>query len=233
MEDEEQKVGFGDEESIDRGDTTTRARNRTMMLTPEMAVEVRSRLGTSEKLPMGGGGGDDWSRVPDFGREDPNTSYREHEERSRGRAAAFPEADARGAYQGAARVAPDDDRVLYKSVTPLVGFLVSFDKDSNGKYLELRTGRLIVTSEAESAGNAIIIPHESVSPMHAVLRIVEGEPIQILDQLSEFGTKILRQGADKEEVLNGDKSTVVHGDRVFFGERAYHVCLVDRPQSND
>jgi hypothetical protein len=62
--------------------------------------------------------------------------------------------------------------------------------------------------------------------MHAILRIEMGRPIQLLDQLSEYGTRIIRAQSRREESLSGERATLNHGDVVVFGERKYHVCLV-------
>jgi hypothetical protein len=62
--------------------------------------------------------------------------------------------------------------------------------------------------------------------MHAILRITAAGEIQILDQLSEFGTRIRRFGSNEEEQLSGDKSSLEHGDVVKFGDRSFHLCVV-------
>jgi hypothetical protein len=120
----------------------------------------------------------------------------------------------------------DSEKMSWKQVTPLAGFLVTFDNDPNGSYLPLRTGRIIVTSESEGSGNVLLIPHETVSPQHAVMRVGGGSSVQVLDQLSESGTRIIRASDGAEELLSGEKATLHHGDIVFFGERKFHVCLI-------
>lgn len=108
----------------------------------------------------------------------------------------------------------------------LVGFLVSFDTDPRGAFFELREGRVIVTSESVGAAPCLVVADASVSPMHAIMKIVSGEPLHILDQLSEFGTRIWHSDSNREECLSGDKGLAGHGDVVYFGERKFHVCLV-------
>lgn len=108
----------------------------------------------------------------------------------------------------------------------LVGFLVSFDADPKGMFVELREGRMIVTSESVGAAPCLVIEDSSVSPMHAIMRISSGEPVYILDQLSEFGTRIIHADSGKDEALSGEKGVARHGDIVFFGEKKFHVCLV-------
>jgi len=123
--------------------------------------------------------------------------------------------------------ASGSEEAFWKNMTPIVGFLVSFDHNPMGAYVELRSGRLMVSSEREASGNCLVIHDSSVSPMHAIMRVSGGTSLQILDQLSENGTRIKRAGSDEEEMLSGEKSTLSHGDVVVFGERRFHVCLLN------
>ncbi len=116
--------------------------------------------------------------------------------------------------------------VEWRRRSRIVGFLVSFDSDVYGSYIELREGRLLVSTERHVSENCLVIAHSSVSPMHAILRIGGDGTILILDQLSEQGTRIKRGEDGKEESLLGDKSSLGHGDMVIFGECAYHVCIL-------
>lgn len=52
--------------------------------------------------------------------------------------------------------------------------------------------------------------------------------MQVLDQLSEFGTKVRRSGTGEVCHLSGDKSGLYHGDVLQIGNRSFHVCLVAR-----
>jgi hypothetical protein len=121
------------------------------------------------------------------------------------------------------------DLITWKSDTTLVGFLISYDNDKKGQYVELRTGRLMVTSEFESSGNCFVVRHPSVSPMHAIMRVGTSGSVQVLDQLSEHGTRIKHVGVEEEEFLSGEKGVVNHGDIVYFGDRAFYVCLITPP----
>ena len=123
------------------------------------------------------------------------------------------------------------ENAVWVKITPVVGFLVSFDNNSNGDIYELRSGRLVVTSDDNIHGqNYILINDETVSPCHAFLRITQDGEIQLLDQLSEYGTKIKRFGSDEEIELSGEKSTVEHGDLIMFGNRKFHVTLLAIPE---
>jgi hypothetical protein len=118
------------------------------------------------------------------------------------------------------------EHVELHKLSKLVGFLVSYESDKFGRYVELREGRLLVSSEGRASDNCLVIDDLSVSPMHAIMRISANGTIMILDQLSEHGTRIKRCASGKEESLLGDKSTLEHGDVVIFGECAYHVCIL-------
>jgi hypothetical protein len=108
----------------------------------------------------------------------------------------------------------------------LVGFLISFQENPHGSYVELHEGRLFVSCERGDVENCLIIAHPSVSSMHAILRISVDGSVLILDQLSEHGTRVRRFGSSDEQVLLGEKGTLEHGDVVIFGECAYHICIL-------
>ena len=121
---------------------------------------------------------------------------------------------------------PSRERVESQRISKLVGFLVTYQVDPLGEYIELREGRLLVSRTGGASDNCLVIADPSVSPMHAIMRISSDGTILILDQLSEHGTRIKRRASGKEETLLGDKSTLEHEDVVIFGECAYHVCIL-------
>lgn len=123
-------------------------------------------------------------------------------------------------------VATEGDYIDWVKESPLCGFLVSFDNNPNGDVYQLHTGRLIVTSEVAGTGSLLFLDDESVSSMHAIVRISNKGEIQVLDQLSEAGTKIERKDGEVLE-LSGDKSDLHHGDLLSFGDRSFKVCLID------
>lgn len=124
--------------------------------------------------------------------------------------------------------ANDKFSVVYSNSSELIGFLVLVEKDleAYSKYVELKKGRLIVTSIAPKGGDFLLINDDTVSPMHAVLRIADKNSIQILDQLSEQGSKVVKAKNGEVLELLGDKSTLEHGDLVSFGEFTLKVCLI-------
>lgn len=120
------------------------------------------------------------------------------------------------------------DLAVWLNDAPLLGFLVTYDKNRLGEVCSLRSGRMIVTSAPQSTGNYLLIDDSSVSPLHAIMRITASGEIQILDQLSESGTFIRRFGTEEEIELSGEKSFLEHGDVVRFGERTFHILMVVR-----
>ena len=72
----------------------------------------------------------------------------------------------------------------------------------------------------------MLIEDETVSPLHAILRTTKDNKIQIMDQLSEFGTAIIRAGTEEEIEVAGGLETVENGDTLRIGERRYSVILL-------
>ena len=216
-------------------ESSTRARNRTVMLTPEITGQVRARL-AQEMDP----GGDDFQPFNNMARGEaaarPNAgTFIPQGNQSEQVGSTYSPQKSGGAEAPAAgarkqlpppvsqQAAPG---AVWSKETPIVGFLVSFDGNQNGDVFELRSGRLIVSCEPASGGSYLVIEDPSVSPMHAILRISTTGEVQVLDQLSEFGTHIKRFGVEEEEHISGEKSTIEHGDVIKFGNRVFHVCIL-------
>ncbi|MCB0321454.1 MAG: FHA domain-containing protein [Bdellovibrionales bacterium] len=260
---EDEKNGMGHEDNSGESGSGSRARNRTVMLTPEITGEVRARLAqdmagsTSARVPglrkagqtgpvnapVTGGFSSPAPQEPRVEQFPPNP-FRPSET-SQGASQGFeddgfteqessPAPRAQNSSPAATQerviAAPKNSEkgVVYTKLSPVAGFLVSYDEDENGEIFELRMGRLIVTSEPPGAGNFLVLDDDSVSSMHAIVRVASFGEVQILDQLSEFGTRIVRGDSGEEEELSGDKSVLHHGDVVFFGERKFHLCLITR-----
>lgn len=219
-------------------DTSTRARNRTVMLTPEITGQVRKMLaqemGSNEPASSGQGGlraapaastyspaGSGSTHSGGFGGASSpgNQMFRESVHHSP------PPVHSHAVPQAAA---PQSVQRATAKNTPVIGFLVSFDNDANGEVSELRTGRWIISSEQTTSGNFIIVNDSSVSPLHAILRVSAAGEIQVLDQLSEHGTGVKKFGSDAEEELTGSMSSLDHGDLVRFGKRNFHVCVIQK-----
>ncbi|HMP27538.1 MAG TPA: FHA domain-containing protein [Oligoflexia bacterium] len=230
----------GKEQSL-TPNSATRARNRTVMLTPEVTGEVRAKLAreTEEQNAVKVADHDfvPYHQIAASSSEENLASKKTSSPISETEALQSSIAGDRNNAQEkshGSELGPVDleasAAVLLNSEkkSKLLGFLVAFDVNPNGEYFELRVGRIIVSSERAGAGVQLVIRHPSVSPMHAVLKIVDGGEVQVLDQLSEKGTKIVRVASGSEELLCGDKTTIGNGDKVYFGDREFFVCLINQ-----
>lgn len=223
-------------------ESASRARNRTVMLTPEMTNQVRSRFQQEESEPQVASIALPTPRDP-VGFETPrstNGAGHDHSPSSGGFTTP-PAANARVGYLDPAPapqprpiMAPppqankrSEDGVVWVKEAPVVGFLVSYDMNPMGSVFELRVGRLIVTNQP-SHENHLVLSDPSVSFNHAIIRVGQSGEIQVLDQLSEMGTSIKRFGAEESESLSGEKASVENGDILSFGKVSFHVCMVQR-----
>lgn len=224
----EKNVGEADISATEEGDNNlaSRARNRTVMLTPEITGEVRARLAQDLTEPEEEPSSAPSDVVSSYSPASDSTSepvpYVESAPRP-----PSPPAPPTAAPAPARTVSNiGGEGVYWSKLSPVIGFLVSYDVDENGTIFELRSGRLIVSNTTAGEGNCLVIHDETVSPMHAIIRVATDCTIQVLDQLSEFGTKIIRLGDETEEELSGEKSMLGHGDILMFGERSFHVCTI-------
>lgn len=197
-------------------ESAPRARNRTVMLTPEVTGEVRARLAQDLERP---------APPRSSGFETPQPSYGGTREP---RPAAVPGPAPQQPNPAPREAYSMKETIIWAKETPLVGMLVSYDENKNGQIFELRAGRLIVTSDSASTGSILFLNDKSVSPMHAIMRVSGSGEIQVLDQLSEYGTRIHRAATGEEQELSGDKCTLEHGDVVKFGDRSFCVCIINR-----
>lgn len=247
---------FEEATSQDSG-AAQRARNRTVMLTPDITGEVRARLAQDLSAPVHesfDATDDTPVRSAPRGQLLSAPSQPEYDTLSHQADAYTPPSydapsvapqppqyippnaapqgvriPAAASEQSNASVMPGNetgDRIVWTKKGKVVGFLTSFDRDENGEFFPLRVGRLIVTSEMAAKGNFLVIADSTVSPMHAILRVSQSGEVQVLDQLSEYGTKIKRLDAVDVEELSGDKGSLEHGDIIYFGERKFHVSIL-------
>ncbi len=289
----EEEVSMGDgADDKKKGVSSSRARNRTVMLTPEMTGQVRALLhkeqpsdvGTPDPLeellppmvdwdgaqsrPSGDGGtkvdnaphgepAPQFNRRPDSsaglfgnvaarqepGSFDPMTSVgggmqtrevptiQPHQPQTAPSAGSNPSFSVNPTPPSAAPVASAGaSRVWLTGKSKIVGMLVSYDNDPNGEVFPVRSGRWLITSRATDHGDYIIIDDETISPLHAIIRATKDGKLQVLDQLSEHGTGVIRAGEDEEIEIAGGLEPLHHGDTVRFGERYYLVSLV--PEAN-
>ncbi|MCB0346509.1 MAG: FHA domain-containing protein [Bdellovibrionales bacterium] len=235
--------------------TSSRARNRTVLLTPEITGQVRSMLGGGEGRERGGRdpladllppltGGDSEPRPSqmfqdssDYGSDihaDSGVTSVEEDRDPTGKMRLGAQTQVHSVQPkpapafsvnqtGAGRAAPRAQRAPQSKI---VGFLVSFDNNEFGEVFEIRAGRWLLTSRPTDHGEYILIDDETISPLHAIIRATRDGTVQILDQLSEFGTAVISAGSDEEKEVTGSLVGVDHGDVVRFGERRFVVCRV-------
>jgi hypothetical protein len=197
-------------------ESSSRARNRTVMLTPEITGQVRARIAQELEQGFSSPG----AKASSGGFEPVGNAGSTYAP------AGAPRAESGDFKPVAPAASTSKQGIAWAKETPIVGFLVSFDANPNGDVYELRSGRVMITSQAAPGSSCLVVKDDSVSPMHAIMRVSSGGEIQVLDQLSEFGTKIQRFGSTEEEQLSGDKGAVEHGDIIKFGNRKFHVCII-------
>lgn len=248
----------GEEEAATTG-TSSRARNRTVLLTPEITGQVRSMLGgggeparertardpLADLLPPLSGTESPSPRPskmfqesqPDYGSDLPSETGRAVEDdrdptgkmRLSGQTRVQnvqPQPAPSFSVKPAARQQAQSNVVARSPQSKIVGFLISFDHNKFGEVYEIRAGRWLLTSRPTDHGDYILIDDETISPLHAIIRATREGVVQILDQLSEYGTAVVSAGSTEEQEVTGSLVGVDHGDVVRFGERRFVVCMV-------
>ncbi|MCS6961878.1 MAG: FHA domain-containing protein [Deltaproteobacteria bacterium] len=116
-----------------------------------------------------------------------------------------------------------EDKIIFgeQEKGVLRGWIVNID--GKGQSLELRTGKVLITSATLRKENEIVIEDDSVSVPHAMLHIGQGKDIQVFDLVSERGTFIERKGL-KEKVENN--AFVKDRDYLIFGNVKLLVVLI-------
>ena len=222
-----------EEDDLAKVGATSRARNRTVLITPDVTGQVRAMLGgdegptsrdpLSELLTPGS-----WDEPKDKGFQRPNQLDDANAKRGTGKMkqqSPSPEPAAQPAVSVNARAVARPQKP--KADSKIHGFMVTFDSNPHGEVFELREGRKLITSRPTDQGDFILIEDESVSPMHAVLRVTKEGDVQVMDQLSEHGTGVTPAGGvDEQEVSS--RTSVGHGDCLRFGHRKFVICMVPR-----
>ena len=275
------KGGFGVSESQEQTDSASRARNRTVMLTPEMTGQVRAVL-NKDKLdiknppvpgsdavkdllpPMGWGGEeetdggfssfqpviksaptpieDDFAEgnekiesAPRFGQGFNETEVQMVRESGLKSGDTMHDMDTHQRPSFTVNPAKKDitpasshalQPVAPKRKGKVIAFLVSYDKEKTGEIFEVSAGRWLITSKPTEHSDYIMLEDETVSPLHAFIRATDNGKVQVLDQLSEFGTFVIAPGATQEEEITGAMVALEHGSIVRFGNRRFVVCII-------
>ncbi len=226
------------------GNAASRARNKTVMLTPEMAGQVRAQL----QEGVGSDGDPVAELLPPInwneGSQKSSSKSNPSEKASAGNGsekqsaapssppkvpspAAKPPAPKVSVSAGAVSKSPVSwVKIIAAKESKIIAFFISYDDNENGDIIEIRHGRWLLTSRQSDHSEQIIIDDESISPLHAIIRATGEGKIQILDQLSEHGTGIFRGGSGDEIELAGSMETIEHGDIVRFGKKKFVVCLI-------
>ncbi len=216
-----------------QSDAANRARNRTVMLTPEVTGQVRALLNQGQQIseptareldgfaPVSGGLNSMSGLISRESVSTPSGNWKSVENKPSPSATTGAPLDV-GIVNA---VRGNSVGVVSEKLTPIVGFLVSYDSNPTGEVLELRSGRWIVSSERTTDGNFLIVKDPTVSPLHAILKISDQGEIQVLDQLSEHGT-IIKHPDGEDEQLAGSMGRIDHGDTIAFGKKCFHVCIV-------
>ena len=118
-----------------------------------------------------------------------------------------------------------NEGIFWKNETPLVGFLVTFSNNPNGEFYDLREGKLVITSQINKNMSSLVINDESVSMMHAIMKI-SNDKISLLDQFSENGTTIKHFGSSNVVELSGESEYIQDKDIITFGNVTFKVCLI-------
>lgn len=224
----------------------SRARNKTVMLTPEMAGQMRAQIQSasdddadpvSDLLPP-----ITWDDAKD--RQAPARVMADVASQHRASANRVPEPQAvaprpmQASTAGEVVVAESRAkagvdmktgkvRVVSSKSSKIIGFLVSYKDNENGEVIEIRQGRWLLTSKfSDQSDQQIVIDDETISPLHAIIRATADGKIDVLDQLTEYGTGLTRASGGAEIDLAGAKEKIEHGDTIRFGKREFVVCLV-------
>ena len=222
----------------------SRAKNQTVMLSPEFTGQVRALLNEAS----GQEGSDplnqllstsDWSKPTDAPAGNGGAANGgKSAQKTQQKAAAKPpkKQQAPAPQPPAPAPAPAPEPVVKSNSSfwlagqskesKVVGCLVSYDKSDNGEFCELHTGRWFISDKPTPDSTTLVIDDSSVSQLHAVLRISSNGRIDVLDQLSESGTAIIRAGSTEEESVMGGVCSVKNGDSLKVGNRIFHVCVV-------
>lgn len=112
----------------------------------------------------------------------------------------------------------------------LVGWLVSYALDKNGKAYELRVGRSLLSAEQSRSSRTIMVDDSGASSPHAALNASPRHRLMLQDIFSGSGTYITRSNSDKEITVSGPIE-VEHGDWIRVGDDTrFQVCLIDGPR---
>jgi hypothetical protein len=110
----------------------------------------------------------------------------------------------------------------------LIGWLVSYGLDENGKAFEIRSGRTLITSE-KGHGFQISLNDETVSAPHAAVKASVSHKLVAADIFSKYGTYYQASSESEEQQISAPVE-LKHGDWIRIGQNLrLQVCLIDGP----
>ena len=112
----------------------------------------------------------------------------------------------------------------------IIGFLVSYDNIEFGEVTELRAGRWLISSRPSNQEDVLVFEDNSISALHAVVKVSESGVIQVMDQLSDRGSGVFKIESGKEIDASETAVKVQHGDLVRFGNRYFVYCAIPKVQ---
>src|SRR5438105_1464880 len=93
----------------------------------------------------------------------------------------------------------------------LVGWLVSYGVDTQGAPYEVRSGRTLITADADTGKKSILVTDSAISSPHAAVRASSKHKVLVQDIFSENGTFLMRSGSSEETPITGPMG-MDHGD---------------------
>lgn len=111
----------------------------------------------------------------------------------------------------------------------LVGWLVSYARDEQGAYHEIRSGRTLISAEKSSDTRIITVTERDISAPHLAMSASVRHRVLIQDIFSERGSYLTRADGTSETKVTGPIE-VEHGDWLRIGDGTrFQVCLIDGP----
>ncbi|HMO02428.1 MAG TPA: FHA domain-containing protein [Oligoflexia bacterium] len=119
------------------------------------------------------------------------------------------------------------ERQQEREANRLVGWLVSYQNNSQGDYYEIRTGRRIIGASQVADEKTIVIKENTISNLHAAINANLNNELIIQDLFSDYGTFVTKKGTSKEAKIEAP-TKLEHGDWIKLGDKArYQICLIN------
>lgn len=111
----------------------------------------------------------------------------------------------------------------------LIGWLVSYGLDADGRAFEIRAGRSLVSFGNAGEKRTIGISDRSISSPHLALNATHRHKLLVQDIFSEHGSYLTKSSGKEETPIQGPIE-VEHGDWLRIGSNIrLQVCIIDDP----